>query len=99
MRKLTLAAILIAGGTILSFTNFNRGEKEREAILAVIRGETMSFHHKDYKAFEDAWAHGDYVRIMGCWKDGGVTVRQCWGEIGGRMEIVIAEDLDTISQV
>lgn len=99
MKKLTLATILIVGGAVMSFTDFNPEEKDKEAILAVIRGETMSFYHKDFNAFENSWAHGDYVRIMGWWKDGGVTVRKGWDEIGGRMKKKMADDPDPIAQV
>lgn len=99
MRILTLAAILIAGGAVLSFADRNTEEKDKEEILDVVRGETMSFYHKDFKEFENAWAHGDYVRIMGWWKDGGVTVRKGWNEIGGHMKKKMADDPEPIAQI
>lgn len=99
MKLLTLAAILIAGGMVMSFADFNADEKEKEAILTVIRGETMSFYKKDFKAFENSWAHGDYVRVMGWWKDGGVTVRKGWTEIGQRMKDKMADDPEPIAQI
>lgn len=55
-------------------------DKEREAILAVIEGESAAFWNKDYDKWASYWVHEPYIRTMGWWKDGGVTVVQGWDE-------------------
>jgi hypothetical protein len=36
--------------------------------------------------------HDDYVRVVGWWETGGVTIRKGWSVIGERMENVIKEN-------
>lgn len=55
-------------------------EKEKEAIMAVIDGESAAFWNKDFDKFATYWAHGPHIRTMGWWKDGGVTVVEGWEE-------------------
>ena len=60
--------------------------KEQEAaIMEVIRGESAAFWEKDYDKWASYWAHGPYVRIMGWWEDGGVTVTEGWETISSGM--------------
>ena len=59
-------------------------EKERAAILAVIAGESQAFWDKDYERWASYWVHAPYVRTMGWWEAGGVTVVRGWKERGPR---------------
>lgn len=61
--------------------NYN---KERAQILQVIETESKAFWDKDYNKWADCWAHEPYIRTMGWWKDGGVTVVKGWEERGPR---------------
>lgn len=55
-------------------------EREEVAIMAVIDGESAAFWNKDYEAWASYWVHAPYVRTMGWWADGGVTVVEGWDE-------------------
>ncbi|QHT70627.1 hypothetical protein GXP67_30230 [Rhodocytophaga rosea] len=56
--------------------------KEREQILQVIENESKAFWDKDYEKWAACWVHEPYIRTMGWWKDGGVTVVKGWEERG-----------------
>jgi hypothetical protein len=55
-------------------------EKEKEAIMAVIDGESAAFWNKDYEKWASYWVHESYIRTMGWWQDGGVTVVEGWDD-------------------
>jgi hypothetical protein len=55
-------------------------EKEKAAIMSVIEGESAAFWNKDYDLWASYWLHEPYIRTMGWWKDGGVTVVEGWDE-------------------
>jgi hypothetical protein len=55
-------------------------EKEKAAIMQVLDGESAAFWNKDYEKYASYWVHEDYVRTMGWWEDGGVTVVEGWEE-------------------
>ena len=55
-------------------------EKEKTAIMAVIEGESAAFWNKDYEQWASHWVQAPYIRTMGWWKDGGVTVVEGWEE-------------------
>ncbi len=55
-------------------------EAEEAAIMEVIAAESAAFWDKDYDAWAAHWVHAPYVRTMGWWQDGGVTVVQGWDE-------------------
>ncbi len=55
-------------------------EAEKAAILEVIAAESAAFWDKDYDAWASHWVHAPYVRTMGWWQDGGVTVVEGWDE-------------------
>lgn len=65
---------------------------EEEAIKKVIIEETEAFWNKDFKQLSSYWVHEEYVRVVGWWETGGVTVRKGWSVIGPRMENVIKEN-------
>lgn len=53
-------------------------EKEKAAIMKVIEGESAAFWNKDFDAWASYWVHEPYIRTMGWWEDGGVTVVEGW---------------------
>ena len=59
---------------------------EQEAIFAVIDGESKAFWDKDYEAWASHWIHEPYIRTMGWWPDGGVTVVAGWDSRAERMK-------------
>ncbi len=65
---------------------------EEEAIKKVIIAETEAFWDKDFQKLSNCWVHDDYVRVVGWWEHGGVTVRKGWSVIGDRMEKLINEN-------
>jgi hypothetical protein len=65
---------------------------DEDAIKKVIIAETEAFWDKDFNTLANQWAHGDYVRVIGWWERGGVTVMKGWPVIGGRMEKLIKDN-------
>lgn len=59
-------------------------EKEKEAILKVLAGESAAFWNKDFERYASYWVQEDYIRTMGWWEQGGVTVVEGWKERGSR---------------
>lgn len=59
-------------------------EKEKAAILKVLEGESAAFWNKDFDGYASYWLHEDYIRTLGWWKQGGVTVVEGWEERGSR---------------
>ncbi|MCF2491450.1 nuclear transport factor 2 family protein [Dyadobacter sp. CY347] len=58
--------------------------KEQTQILQLIDTESKAFWDKDYDKWAACWVHEPYIRTMGWWKDGGVTVVNGWDERGRR---------------
>lgn len=70
-------------------TNTNQGseidyEAEKKAIMEVIQAESEAFWDKDFERYSSHWVHADYIRTMGWWEAGGVTVVEGWEERGRR---------------
>lgn len=59
-------------------------EEEQAAIMAVIEGESTAFWDKDYDKWASYWVQAPYIRTMGWWKDGGVTVVEGWDQRAAR---------------
>jgi hypothetical protein len=59
-------------------------EKERTEILRVIENESKAFWDKDYDEWANYWVHAPYIRTMGWWERGGITVVKGWEERGTR---------------
>ncbi len=53
-------------------------EVEKASILEVLEGESTAFWEKDYDKWASYWAHEPYIRTMGWWEAGGVTVVEGW---------------------
>jgi hypothetical protein len=69
-------------------------EKEKAEILTIIDNESKAFWDKDYAAWASYWAHEPYIRTMGWWELGGVTVVKGWEERGPRTKIHMEENPD-----
>ncbi len=59
-------------------------DKEKEAILKVLEGESAAFWNKDFEGYASHWLQEDYIRTLGWWKLGGVTVVKGWDERSNR---------------
>ncbi len=59
-------------------------EVEKEKIMELIANESKAFWDKNFEGYADCWAHREYVRTMGWWAAGGVTVVEGWEERGQR---------------
>ncbi|MCE7062367.1 nuclear transport factor 2 family protein [Dyadobacter sp. CY343] len=59
-------------------------DKEQTQILQLIDTESKAFWDKDYNKWAACWVHAPYIRTMGWWKDGGVTVVKGWDERDSR---------------
>ncbi len=63
--------------------------KEEAAIKEVIASESRAFWEKNYEAWADCWLPADYVRVIGWWEKGGVTVYEGWERISGEMSALM----------
>jgi hypothetical protein len=61
-------------------------QQERTAIMQVIAAESAAFWHKDFAAWAQYWRHTGYVRMMGWWARGGVTVIEGWEALSQRIK-------------
>ncbi|WP_276372840.1 nuclear transport factor 2 family protein [Chryseolinea sp. H1M3-3] len=88
-----LGPLLISTAVTLKTSNKSMPSvSEEEAIKKVIISETEAFWDKDFQKLSNCWVHDDYVRVVGWWEHGGVTVRKGWSVIGDRMEKLIKEN-------
>ena len=72
----------------------NPGEQsdDAKAIMEVIAAESNAFWDKDFEAWSLCWVRAPYVRVMGWWARGGVTVIKGWETISSRMKEVMTEN-------
>jgi hypothetical protein len=96
MKILLIKGIVVVAFAALSFMAPEhpaaRVSADEDAIKKVIIAETEAFWDKDFSTLANQWAHGDYVRVVGWWQRGGVTVMKGWSVIGGRMEKLITDN-------
>ncbi len=62
---------------------------EAAAIMRVIAGESTAFWNKDYEAWAEYWVHAPYIRIMGWWARGGITVVEGWDTLSARIKATL----------
>ena len=87
------------GVITLAFIPYAPGIKgDEKAIIQVIERESQAFWDKNFEAYADCWAHEDYVRTMGWWADGGITVVEGWDERGKRTKKHMDENPEVNSQ-
>ena len=60
------------------------------AIMKVIVDEAAAFWNKDYTEWARHWVHSPYIRFMGWWPAGGVTVVEGWSMLSVMMQEVMA---------
>lgn len=65
---------------------------DQEAIMLLVERESQAFWDKDFQAYADCWAHEDYIRTMGWWAAGGITVIEGWSERGSRTKKFMDEN-------
>jgi hypothetical protein len=58
---------------------------EAAIIIGVLDRESAAFWNKDYEAWAACWVHAPYVRTLGWWQRGGVTVIEGWDALRERM--------------
>ncbi|MBX3059665.1 MAG: nuclear transport factor 2 family protein [Anaerolineae bacterium] len=58
---------------------------EATAILQVIADESAAFWHKDFDAWAKCWVHAAYIRRLGWWAEGGITVTEGWDALSERV--------------
>ena len=69
----------------------NRFARDSAEIMATIVGETAAFYNKDFNAWASEWVHAPYVRVVGWWPKGGVTVREGWDVVSGEVRQLMKE--------
>ena len=65
--------------------------RDSAEIMATIVGETAAFYNKDFNAWASHWVHAPYVRVVGWWPKGGVTVREGWDAVSGEVRQLMKE--------
>lgn len=67
-------------------------KQDYDEIMRVITAEGTAFWNKDYEDWAQYWVHAEYVRIMGWWPTGGVTVTEGWKRISTLMREVMTSN-------
>jgi hypothetical protein len=76
------------GKSRIAASQFARDSAE---IMATIVGETAAFYNKDFNTWASEWVHAPYVRVVGWWPKGGVTVREGWDVVSGEVRQLMKE--------
>ena len=61
-------------------------QSEATAIMRVIARESEAFWNKDYDAWAQCWLHAPYIRLMGWWARGGITVIEGFDALSTRIK-------------
>lgn len=72
--------------------NTNEQSNDANAIMELIAAESVAFWDKDFEAWSLCWLHAPYVRVMGWWARGGITVTKGWENLSSRMKQVMTEN-------
>lgn len=64
-------------------------QSDADAIMGVIAAESEAFWNKDYAAWARCWVHADYIRTLGWWAHGGVTVIEGWDALSSRIKEIM----------
>src|SRR5262245_46811871 len=64
----------------------DRPDADREAILRLIEDESAAYWNRDYDAWQRCWIQASYIRKAGWWTQGGITWREGFEQIAGRMK-------------
>ncbi|MFO7681328.1 MAG: nuclear transport factor 2 family protein [Chloroflexota bacterium] len=60
------------------------------AIMQVVIDESSTFWNKDFEAWAQCWLHTDYIRMIGWWARGGITVIEGWDALSSRIKTTMA---------
>lgn len=61
-------------------------------IMEVITSESIAFWNKDFEAWARCWLHTPYIRMMGWWARGGITVTEGWETLSSRIKELMTEN-------
>ncbi|MBE2198812.1 MAG: nuclear transport factor 2 family protein [Anaerolinea sp.] len=60
------------------------------AIMQLVADESSAFWNKDFEAWAQCWLHTAYIRMMGWWARGGVTVIEGWEALSDQVQTTMA---------
>lgn len=67
-------------------------QEDQQAVMSVIEAETKAFWDKDYAAWAECWAHTPFIRMLGWWEQGGITVTEGWDNLSQSIETLIKDN-------
>jgi hypothetical protein len=65
-------------------------QSDTTAIMQVIADESSAFWNKDFEAWAQCWQHTAYIRRIGWWARGGITVTEGWDALSSRVKTTMA---------
>ena len=70
--------------------NLIEQQDDPAAIMQVIADESAAFWKKDFAAWAHCWRHTAYIRMIGWWARGGITVIEGWDALSSRVQATMA---------
>lgn len=70
----------------------NESDEEKAVIMEVIQRESAAFWEKDFEKWSDCWVHEPYVRVMGWWEAGGISVTEGWNSLSSSMKKLMEDN-------
>lgn len=67
-------------------------QDDSTAIMQLIAYESTAFWNKDFEAWAQCWLHTPYVRMIGWWPRGGITVIEGWDMLSSRIKTTMASN-------
>lgn len=71
--------------------NQSKQQNETTAIMQVIAAESVAFWNKDFSAWAQCWRQTPYIRRVGWWASGGITVTEGWQALSDRVKATMLE--------
>jgi hypothetical protein len=99
--KQATAAILFMIIPLCGFMWSSVISREQEAeneIKRLIEKESEAWWNKNFEEWSDCWVQDEYVRTMGWWQEGGITVVKGWSERSERTRKLMADYPDPSPQ-
>jgi hypothetical protein len=69
-------------------------QSDATAIMQVVADESSAFWNKDFEAWAQCWLHAAYIRMIGWWARGGITVIEGWEALSSRVKTTMAANPD-----
>ena len=66
-------------------------DEDRQAIMQLIEDESAGYWNRDHDSWAKCWVQAPYIRKSGWWTQGGITYREGWEQIEGRMRGLIGQ--------